>query len=223
MSDPVVQQDNVRSAIDPRVRLPRGHEIIKNMALEACQLLFSEPDNPMGYVWDPEESKTEIVIQDKHSFNIDRVGTKPAIVASRGPILFMKTSGFQQLQSLDMRTDTRTYTDLARGGVILSCFSEAGLEAEDLAGFVLDSFQAFRHVLRKIGRQGIMVPNHLGFFKIEATNMGEEALVKSDSRPGLSVVPVAIQAHVQRRWSVTPRTARKLKRVDVRTSSGGTH
>jgi hypothetical protein len=223
MSETVVQQDNVRSVHDAKVRQPRPWEIIKNLALEACQLLFLEPDNPMGYRWDPDEGKTQIVIVDKHSFNLERVGTKPAIVASRGPILFLKTSGFQQLQSLDMRTDTRTYTDLARGGVILSCFSEAGLEAEDLAGFVLQSFQAFRHVLRKIGRQGIMVPNHLGFFKIEATNMGEEALVKSDSRPSLSVVPVAIQAHVQRRWSVTPRSARKLNQVVIRTSSGGTH
>lgn len=222
MSDPVTQQDNARSAHDLDTRYEAPHRVIKNMALETCQLLFSDPDNPFGYLWDRDESKTQIMVVDKHAFNLDQVGTKPAIVANRGPLLFLKTSGFQQLQSLDMRTDKRTYTDLVRGAVILSCFSRQGLEAEDLAGYIWASFQAFRHVLRKIASRGIMVPNHLGFFKIEATNMGEEALVKSDSRTEISVVPVAVQAHVQRRWSVTPRNAKKLNQVAVRTSSGGT-
>ena len=194
---------------------------MKNFALEICQLLFYE-GNPLGPVWSIEQDKTEITIVDKHSFNLDQVGTKPAIVANRGPLQYMKTSGFRQLQSHDWRTGRRTHTDLIRGGVILSCFSRHGLEAENIAGYVFASFQNLRDELRKIGSRGIMAPNQLGFFRIEASNMGEEALVKSDSRVEISVVPIAIQAMVQKSWSVMPSNAKKLQGADVRTSRSGT-
>jgi hypothetical protein len=222
MSDPVITQDNARSLHNPEKRYVHPHQVIKNYALEVAQLLFYE-GNPMRFCWDPEQEKTQIMIVDKYSFNLDQVGTKPAIVANRGPLAWTRTSGFRQVQSIDMRTDTRTHTDLIRGSVVLSCFSRQGLEAEDIAGYLFEAFQVLRDVLRKIARRGIMVPNHLGFFKIEATNMGEEALVKSDSRPDMSVVPIAIQAMVQRRYSVTPKDSRKLQDVVVRTSRSGTH
>ena len=220
MSDPAPSQDNARSLHDGTVRYERPHQVIKNYALEVAQLLFYD-GNPLGYCWDPDQEKTEITIVDKYSFNLDQVGTKPAIVANRGPLGWVKSSGFRQLQAMDMRNDRRTYTDLVQGGALLSCFSRQGLEAEDIAGYLFEAFQTLRDVLRKIARTGIMVPHHLGFFRIEATNMGEEALVRGDSRPEMSVVPVAIDAMVQRRWSVTPR-ARKLEQIDVRASRRGT-
>lgn len=220
MSDPAPPQDNARSLHDANRRYHLPHQVIKNFALEVCQLLFSE-GNPLGFCWDPDQEKTPIMIVDKHSFDLEQVQSTPAIVANRGPLGWMKTSGFRQLQTLDFRTDRRTYTDLVRGGVILSCFSRQGLEAEDMAGYLFESFQVFRDVLRKIARRGIIVPHHLGFFRIEATNMGEEALVKSDSRPEVSVVPVAIQASVQRRYAVEPRGGRKLRRLNIRTSRIG--
>jgi len=219
---PEVSQDNARSVHDDQRRYVRAHQVIKSYALEIAQLMFLE-NNPMGICWDPDQEKTQIMIVDKYAFNLDQVGSKPAIVANRGPLAWMRTSGFRQLQSIDMRTDTRTHTDLIRGSVVLSCFSRQGVEAEDIAGYLFEGFQVLRDVLRKIARRGIMVPNHLGFFKVEATNMGEEALVKSDSRPEMSVVPIAIQAMVQRRYSVRPNNSKKLQDIVVRTSGSGTH
>lgn len=220
MSEPVPSQDNARSLHSERIRYSRPHQVIKNYALEVCQLLFSE-GNPLGYCWDPDQSKTQIIIVDKYSFNLDQVGSTPAIVANRGPQAWARTSGFRQMQSMDMRTNSRTHTDLIQGSVVLSCFSRHGEEAENIAGYLFEAFQILRDVLRKLATRGIMVPSHLGYFKIEATNMGEEALVKSDSRPELSVVPVAIQGMVQRRWAVTP-NGRKLQDIVVRTSRSGT-
>lgn len=221
MSDPMPSQDSAHGLHDPSQRYVLPHQVIKNYALEVCQLLFADASNPLGLVWTPEEEKSQIRICDKHAFNLDQVGANPAVVANRGPQAWAKTSGFRQLQGLDMRTDSRTYIDLVRGSVILSCFSRQGLEAEDIAGFLFESFQVFRDVLRKIARPGIIVPHHLGFFRIEASSMGEEALVKSDSRPDISVVPVAIQATVQRHYSVEPTTSKKLTNIDVRTSRRG--
>jgi len=221
VSDPLPTQDNARSLHDETQRYVLPHQVIKNYALEVCQLLFADAGNPTGYAWNIEEEKSQIRICDKHAFNLDHVGANPAIVANRGPQAWAKTSGFRQMQAMDMRTDTRTYIDLVRGSVILSCFSRQGLEAEDIAGFLFESFQVFRDVLRKIARRGIIVPHHLGFFRIEASSMGEEALVKSDSRPDISVVPVAIQATVQRRYSVEPTNSKKLQNIEVRTSRRG--
>jgi len=220
MSTPVEAQDNARSLHDPTKRYVRPHEVIKGYCLEVAQLLFYD-GNPTGFVWDPDQEKTEVMVVDKYAFNLDQVGTTPAVVANRGPQRWMASSGFRQLQSANLRTDARTYTDLVRGTVTLSCFSRQGLEAESIAGYLWESFQTLRDVLRKIARRGIMVPNHLGFFRINATDMGEEALVKADSRPEISVVPVALQAIVQRRWRVTP-DARKLQDIIVRTSRSGT-
>ena len=221
MSDPVTAQDNARSLHDETQRYYLPHQVLKNHVIEVCQLLFADPSNPTGFVWDPELEKSQIRICDKHAFNLDAVGANPAVVANRGPQAWAKSSGFRQMQSIDLRTDTRTYVDLVRGSVILSCFSRHGLEAEDLAGYLFESFQVFRDVLRKIARQGTIVPHHLGFFKIEASSMGEEALVKSDARPDISVVPVAIQATVQRRYSVEPTASKKLQDIQVRTSRRG--
>lgn len=218
MSEPTVpQQDNARSLHDESRRYVWTHEVIKGFCLEVAQLLFYE-GNPLGFLWDIDQEKTKITIVDKFSFNLDRVGANPAIVANRGPLGWANTSGFRQMQSIDMRTDRRTYTDLVRGGCVLSCFSREGIEAESLAGYLFESFKALRDVLRKLASRGIMAPTHLGFFKIEAASMGEEALVKSTSRPDLSVVPVSIQAMVQRRLSVEPKNQEPLRKVVVRTS-----
>jgi hypothetical protein len=220
MSEPVeAPQDNARSLHDETRRYALPHEVIKGYCLEIAQLLFYD-GNPTGFVWDIDNAKTQIVVCDKYAFNMDQVGTSPAIVANRGPQQWMRTSGFRQMQSIDMKTDRRTYTDLLRGGAVLSCFSRHGEEAELLAGYLFEAFQAGRDVLRKLATRGIMAPSHLGFFKIETSTMGEEALVQADSRPTVSVVPIAITAMVQRRWSVEPK-GRKLQNVITRTNRIG--
>lgn len=220
MSEPTVpQQDNARSLHDENRAYVRPHEVIKGFCLEIAQHLFYE-GNPAGYVWDIDGTKTQIIICDKYSFNLDQVGATPAIVANRGPQQWATSSGFRQMQTVDMRTDRRTHTDLVRGGCTLSCFAREGEEAENLAGYLFEAFQSLRDPARKLARRGIMTPTHLGFFKIQATTMGEEALVKAGSRPDISVVPVAILAMVQRRWSVEPK-ARKLRDIITRTSRTG--
>jgi hypothetical protein len=218
MSAPVEQQDSARSLHDETRRYPWPHQVIKNYCLEVGQLLFYD-GNPTGYVWDIDQAKSQITIIDKYAFNLDHVGTNPCIVANRGPLTWGLTSGFRQMQSIDMRTDRRTHTDLVRGSAILSCFSRQGEEAEILAGYMFMGFQTLRDVLRKLAKRGTMVPTHLGFFKIESNSMGEEALVKSNSRPDISVVPVAIQASVQLRWSTEPLGKQPLRRVTVRTNT----
>lgn len=213
--------EGASSLSNPERKLIRPHEIIKTHALEFVQALFSNHENVgESLVWNPDQTKSLITIVDKYTFNLDQATSRPCIVANRGPQGWMKTSGFRQFQGEDIKTGTRYYIDLIRGTVTLSCFAREGLEAEEIAGIVFEAFQTFRDPLRKLHQRGRLMPQHLGFFRVESSQMGEEALVKSDSRPDLSVVPVAISAMVQRRWSTRP-NARKLKAINVGVNATG--
>jgi hypothetical protein len=210
MSAITEQQGSPTSLHDGVTTLPSAHKVVKNFLLEFCQLIFDGKNFPLA--WDEDQAKTQINIVDKYSFNLDQVTQNPSIVASRGPLAWANQGGIGRRQHVDFKTGTVTYTDLVRGAVTLSCFSKNGLEAEDMAGFVFESLQSFRHVLRNLTSEG-SIGVKPGLFKVEAATMGEEALVKSNARPNLSVVPVAVAAIAQRRWSVAVHDARELKNV----------
>lgn len=206
-------QGSPTSLHDGVTPLPSAHKVLKNYLLEFCQLLFDGRNFPL--VWSEDQGKTQLNIVDKYAFNLDQVSLNPCVVASRGPLAWTNQGGIGRRQSVDWKTGRVTYTDLVRGAVTLSCFAKSGLQAEDMAGFLFESLQAFHFVLRNWTSEGRVVPKP-GLFKIEAASMGEEALVKTSSRPSLSVVPVAVAAMVQRRWFVEPRDARRLRRVVTR-------
>lgn len=182
----------VYSLRDPET-IVESHQIIKQIGLEFLQTMYSESGPDTAFCWNAETEETEILIVDKYSFNLDDVQVRPAIVANRGPQRWMNTSGFQQMQEFDPRTAKSINTDLISGSIVFNCFSKEGVEAEKIASDVFEWFRVFRIPLRKSG-----------LFRVESTTMGEEALVKSDSRPDLSVVPVQVEASVQVRWSIQP-------------------
>jgi len=215
MSTPNNPQIAPVSLHDGTTPLTTAHQVIKNYVLEFCQLIFDGKNFPL--TWDSDQAKTQLNIVDKYAFNLTQVTNNPAIVANRGPLAWMNKGGIAKRQGLDFRTGKETFTDLVRGSVTLSVFSRSGLEAENMAGFIFESLTSFRYTLRNLTNRG-RIQSNFGLFKIEAATIGEEALVKSNARPELSVVPVAIAAIAQRRWSVEPRDARKLQQVVTRTS-----
>ena len=189
----------------------RGPQVIKNYCLEFLQIMYSDPKARRH--WDADESKTDILIIDKYTFNLEAVEKRSAIVASRGPVAWSKTSGFRQMQEQDMQTDRRIYTDLIDGSVTLSCFSREGLESEAIATDVFEWFTEFQDALRARGSFRQLL-DRMGLFRVSSVSIGEEALVKSDGRPDLSVTPVMVRAMVQRRWMQSA-TAPKLKNVHL--------
>jgi hypothetical protein len=168
-------------------------QIIKQIGVEFLQMMYSNDGPQTSHLWSPDLQESELQITDKYSFNLDDVQARPIIVANRGPVRWSNTSGFQQMQEMNPRTARTVHTDLIAGSVIFNCFSKEGIEAEGIAGNVFEWFRVFRKPLRKSG-----------LFSVQSTTMGEEALVKSDSRPDMSVVPVQIEASVQVRWSIEP-------------------
>ena len=182
----------IRSIHDPE-HIIETHQVIKQIGLEFLQKMYSESGPDTRCTWNQDLANSEIHITDKYSFNLEDVKVRPAIVANRGPTRWANSSGFQQRQEMSFRTGKEISTDLISGSVIFNCFSKEGLEAEAIAGDVFEWFRVFRKPLRKSG-----------LFRVQSTTMGEEALVKSDSRPDLSVVPVQVEASVQVRWSIEP-------------------
>lgn len=188
----VPQSGSIRSIRNPNERI-EPHQAIKQIGIEFLQLMYSEGGIDTRLKWDEDLNRSEIQITDKYTFNLEDVGVRPAIVGNRGPQRWRNSSGFQQMQSFDVKTARTISTDLVQGVVVFNCFSQEGLEAEAIAGDIFDWFRTFRKPLRQSG-----------LFRVESTTMGEEALVKSDSRPDLSVVPVQVEAYIQLRWSIEP-------------------
>ena len=220
----IVPSDFIPPQVDGETAEPRSMrdgrplrvgQIIKLYSIEFLQMMFSQ--HPTR-TWDPSVEKTKILIVDKYTFNLEEVAKRPAIVANRGPQQWMKTSGFRQMQTRDMMTDRRTYSDLVSGSMTFSVFAR-GSESEDLAQLVFEWFTQFQDAIRERG--AFRAPlDRVGLFRVSSVSIGEEALVKSDSAPDLSVVPVRVQAIAQQRWLFIPRAV-KLKGIRFTITRGG--
>jgi hypothetical protein len=221
----IYPNDFIHAQVDGDSVAPRGlrdqtreiriGQVIKLYAIDFLQSMFSQ--HPTR-TWDPDVATTKILIVDKYTFNLEEVAKRPAIVSNRGPQRWMKTSGFRQMQTRDMVSDRRSYTDLINGSVTFSVFARGG-EAEDLAQLVFEWFTQFQDAIRDRG--AFRAPlDRVGLFRVSSVSIGEEALVKSDSAPDLSVVPVMVQAMAQQRWLLIPRAV-KLKGIRFTITRGG--
>jgi hypothetical protein len=104
-----------------------------------------------------------------------------------------------------MTTGDTTFTDLLTGSVAFSIISREGIEAEQIAHIVFNSFKFFRTVLAKYG-----------FFTIKSLNMGASSLVVQEGdNDDLNLIPVYIQADVQDRWVLSDDAAKKLKKIVI--------
>jgi hypothetical protein len=211
----------LRTQLARSLRIPdrelRSGRILKIYALDFLQMMYSQPKARKH--WDADPERTEILIVDKYTFNLKAVQKRPAIVANRGPAHFLKASGLRKMKETDLVTNTRTFADLIEGTVTLSCFSKEGEEAEDIALDVFEWFNDFSEAIRI--RQSFRNPlDRRGFFRVDSVSIGEEALVKTDSKPDLSVVPVQIRALVERHWMLSASTG-KLKNIKFTLTRGG--
>jgi len=203
----------LRTQLARSLRIPdrelRSGRILKIYALDCLQMMYSQPNARKH--WDADPEKTEILIVDKYTFNLTDVQVRPAIVANRGPARFMRASGLRKMKDQDLVTNRKTFGDLIEGTITLSCFSKEGEEAEDIALDVFEWFNDFSDALRL--RSSFRDPrDRVGFFRVDSVSIGEEALVKTDSKPDLSVVPVQVRALVERHWMLVPVTG-KLKNL----------
>jgi len=199
---------NKRTGIqDKKTELPNVAIFVKRTAIEFLQILFSQRATG-SFHFDSDDTKTEIFIADQHTTNLNAIEVHPAIIAVRGPVSWLPTGlGGSGVESRTVQTGKTTFNDLLIGSVAFSCFSREGLECEQIAHLVFNSFKFFSPELRK-----------LGFFQIRSLNIGAEALVEQEgSDDKVYMVPVYVTVAVQDRWSLSDVAARKLREVITET------
>jgi hypothetical protein len=168
-------------------RIPQQYPLaIKEIILGWLQDFFQHhPQFP----FDPgNERDSAIKIHDKHAFNFESVGDKPAIVLDRKQLRWMNASIDQNLGSFGLRA-AQAYMDLIGGTVILHCLSKQGLVAEELGHIVFFGLEAFRTELRK-----------RGLWDINTVGIGEESILVANAGPELVSIPVIASVKLQGKW-----------------------
>jgi len=187
--------------------IPNVAIFFKRTGLEFLQAIFSvRPEN--SYRYDADDTRTEIQISDLHAVNLDAVNVRPTIVAVRGPVSWQGMGiGGGAVAGRDMRTGNHQFADLLTGSVAFSCISREGIEAEQIAHLVFNSFKFFRPVLQQYG-----------FFTVKSLNIGAESLVEQEgSDDKTTIVPVYITAMAPDRWILDDTAARTLRAIVIET------
>lgn len=194
-----------RKSIASKERIPNVAIFLRRTTLEFLQILFSQRAEG-SFKYDADESKTEIQIMDQNAVDLEAIHTRPAIIGTRGPVSWAKMGlGGGSMQELHRPTGDATYTDMLTGSVAFSIISREGIEAEQIAHIVFNSFKFFRPVLQKYG-----------FFSIKSLNLGASNLVVQEGEnDDLHLIPVYVQADIQDRWSLKDNDAKKLKKIVV--------
>lgn len=175
-------------------------DVVKDKILIFLQQLFSQEqlygngDEDMGndFRWHLDDNQTKIMIMDTNTENLEAVEKRPALIITRSPIQWQKLA-IDQRFSYDWKSDASSYTDLLSSNLRVNCFSRNGLEAEFLATIVFQCVQFFAKDLKQMDE----------IFDITSVQIGEEAIVLSDSQIELSVVPVIIGVYLNNTWKVS--------------------
>lgn len=199
-----------RRSIASGDRVPNHTLFITRTAIEFLQVIFSR--RARGQLkWDKDITNTEIQISDVHAVNLTNKNQRPMIIAVRGPLGWQGLGlGGNSLESRNMPTGDRIHNDLLTGSIALNCISREGVEAEQIAYLVANSFKFFGSELRKFG-----------FFSIKSLNIGAESLIEQEGSEDLtSLVPVYITASVQERVSIKEEVARPLREIIINVLKG---
>jgi hypothetical protein len=192
-----------RRSITGGYNIPNAAIFLKRTALEFLQILFSERA-PGSFHFDHDDTKTEIIISDLHAVDLKMAGMRPAIVAVRGPLSW-QGPGLGNVLGRDIPTGSYTFKELLTGSLALSCVSREGIEAEQIAHLVFNSFKYFRPVLQKYG-----------FFQIKSLSIGGESLVEIDgSNDMMVVVPIMISAMIEDQWTLEETAVRQLRQIII--------
>lgn len=186
--------------------IPNPAIFLKRTALEFLQVIFSERA-PESFHYDEDDEKSRIIIADVHAVDLQTVGSRPAIVAVRGPLTWTGTGlGGNSLEKRQISTGKYTFNDILTGSVAISCIAREGIEAEQIGDIVFNSFKWFQPILRQYG-----------FLSIKSLNIGAETLIESEGADDKTyVVPIYLTAQIQERWTLDTVAERKLQKIVTR-------
>lgn len=135
--------------------------------------------------WNVDPRITKIYIADKYALDPGVIEKMPAIILNLGNRGFARTS-LGQVLTRDLTTGRVERTDLIQGMVTFHCISKNGIEAETIADGLLLRIMGFKEEFKRHRIHQIL-----------GTNIGEEQVIRGDSSPRMSMVPVYVQYTVQ--------------------------
>lgn len=192
-----------RDYIDPNKYFTNSLKFMENSFLVFLQSLFSQfTPNSNQFHYDDDPEVTEIAIEGQNTSNLTNVDTRPKLVVARGSVRINPSGINNTIGSANLSLRQRKIAAIRAGTVGISCYSRNDLEADRLAEIVADSIESMTDIIRQ-----------LGFLEVRATDIGQRAMIKSDSRPELFVTPVLVRAQITKNYTrqvVDPVLLRKI-------------
>lgn len=169
---------------------------VRTLFVRFVQGLFSAAP-PGSYHWDPDDSKTELLVSSEGRLDPEVVGQRPAVSMTRGPVQFYSL-GLDDMHSYDVQTGRKEKVILVPGTMVLNCISRVALECEDLAWIIGEHLWLLRHLMMRAG-----------FFDIgQRIQVGSPSaagsIITNDSGDEFTVVPVSVPFQFPRKSSYAP-------------------
>lgn len=192
---------------------------LKRRILEFLQTFFAQGrffnpvDGAILFKFDPDPTKTDLIIRDKNYFNASELGKMPMIVLDRGLIRPMKTSMAHQLESYDPVTGTKYYLDIMHCPLVIHCLSDNDEEAETLAHTVGMAFWMHKD---KVLCEGMHV--------IEFDAIGSPSIILGEEQRewrAIFDVPVSINAWLHIGFGIRDADAVKFSGIENGVSGSG--
>lgn len=174
---------------DKTVQYPNTLKFIENAMLAFLQATFYF--NQQGtFRYSENDAETEIAIEGQRTDNLKNMDTRPKITVARGPVNIQMAGINNFVGSQNLTPYQQKFAHIRDGSVGISCFSRNELEADQIAEMVVDRIDSMRNVLQRFG-----------FLQIQTAHIGQRALVKSDSKDELFVVPILLRVKVTKNYS----------------------
>jgi hypothetical protein len=175
---------------DPNYFYTDKLRFMENSVLSFLQILFSTfPNGCLHYDHEINEN-SNIKIEGANTDNLEDPDTRPKIVVARGPVQFQQAGINAMIGSANTSLLNQRHSTIMAGSVGISCYSREELEADKIAEICASAIEAFQPIIRKYG-----------FLEIRTSQIGQRAMIKSDSRPELFVTPVLLRTSVTANWN----------------------
>jgi len=122
---------------------------VRVLFVSFVQGLFQEAP-PGCYKWSSDIESTEIIITDENPIHVEKLGMRPAITFTRGPVQFYSL-GIDDMMNFDFRTEKKTKAVLVPGTMTINCCSRSDLECENIAWIVAEHIWLLRELFMKMG------------------------------------------------------------------------
>jgi hypothetical protein len=182
---------------------------VRTIYASFIQGLFQSQPPGSGFHWSESFEETEIVITDENPIQLDRIGMRPAITFTRGPVQSFSI-GIDDMLSYNQNTGVKTKSLLIPSTMSINCCSRSDLESEQIAWVIAESIWLHREMFMQ---QGFF---EVGRNFVVGSPSPPGSIVQGDSADEWSVTTVQSPFQFHRTARITPLNVQVLKNIGVR-------